>query len=100
MMLRPPRLTRTDTLFPKTTHFRLAGHGADDAPRLRGDRCDALAAAAGAARAGAARHSARLAAPRSETMIETTGGAPERNDDRNDWRRSRDRKSTRLNSSH
>src|SRR3546814_14142359 len=39
MLRRPPRSTRTDTLFPYTTLFRSVGTAAGDAPALR----DALA---------------------------------------------------------
>src|SRR3546814_7395194 len=33
MIRRPPRSTRTDTLFPYTTLFRSAGHFGQDVPR-------------------------------------------------------------------
>src|SRR3546814_12828492 len=34
MIRRPPRSTRTDTLFPYTTLFRSWGHGLDHGPEL------------------------------------------------------------------
>src|SRR3546814_11121621 len=37
MIRRPPRSTRTDTLFPYTTLFRSAGHGAGRGWRRGGD---------------------------------------------------------------
>src|SRR3546814_13868956 len=43
MILRPPRSTRTDTLFPYTTLFRSVGIGGDDKlGRLRQKRLDDL----------------------------------------------------------
>src|SRR3546814_13767927 len=36
MIRRPPRSTRTDTLFPYTTLFRSGGPGMDDRPQVRG----------------------------------------------------------------
>src|SRR3546814_5346553 len=51
MIRRPPRSTRTDTLFPYTTLFRSVGHGADcdqieQARQIRRDaRCAAIAQA-------------------------------------------------------
>src|SRR3546814_12657360 len=63
MIRRPPRSTRTDTLFPYTTLFRSPGH---DAPartvrraryrRQGGDRRNAASRAAMARRMQAARH--------------------------------------------
>src|SRR3546814_964911 len=42
LILRPPRSTRTDTLFPYTTLFRSGDAGADHpaAPRMSDYRCD------------------------------------------------------------
>src|SRR3546814_11822558 len=41
MIRRPPRSTRTDTLFPYTTLFRSLGQGRADREDARRDRCDA-----------------------------------------------------------
>src|SRR3546814_17007860 len=93
MIRRPPRSTRTDTLFPYTTLFRSGQHGA---------------AAAGAVAAGAAvtdleprRRHAAVGIGQSEHGV----GRSEIDADRGDHRwislgGGVDRKSTRLNSSH
>src|SRR3546814_2204062 len=39
MIRRPPRSTRTDTLFPYTTLFRSRGRGIDPLPRIVRHRC-------------------------------------------------------------
>src|SRR3546814_20546167 len=112
MIRRPPRSTRTDTLFPYTTLFRSAerDHRRDrprPADRLEG----ALDRAAQAARpiAGRCRSSPRRAAPasgawrllRSVSAGEATGGLPDAGAVYGRGRRmAEDRKSTRLNSSH
>src|SRR3546814_13373249 len=49
MIRRPPRSTRTDTLFPYTTLFRSRRHEAGDAGAVLGDRHRHLAAGAGIA---------------------------------------------------
>src|SRR3546814_18624954 len=97
MILRPPRSTRTDTLFPYTTlfrsHVRTAGAAADGATRA------ALAAEPGRTAAGRpARPDHRRVCPgrnavrkRNRTRVELA--PPESGD-------LADRKSTRLNSSH
>src|SRR3546814_1629037 len=43
MILRPPRSTRTDTLFPYTTLFRSVRPAQDDGPGSRAVGCDASA---------------------------------------------------------
>src|SRR3546814_6853191 len=49
MIRRPPRSTRTDTLFPYTTLFRSTASGRVGAPRTGWHRADALADAGGQA---------------------------------------------------
>src|SRR3546814_14869290 len=88
MLRRPPRSTRTDTLFPYTTLFR--------SPPLRKHRRNGMAAAetlaeAGVAEAGVVVERLRPASPRGRALRRPAS-----------WNRrlSADRKSTRLNSSH
>src|SRR3546814_18640082 len=83
MIRRPPRSTRTDTLFPYTTLFRSAGHGAGRGWRRGGDLF--LVRAGGEQQRGGARQ---------HEGLETHHSLP--------WKtaRTKDRKSTRLNSSH
>src|SRR3546814_19083309 len=89
MIRRPPRSTRTDTLFPNTTRFRSA----------------VAAAAGGVAAAGAGRQAERAGRGGGGTGS-GAGGAPGRVAAAPDRRvhpavgRVGDRKSTRLNSSH
>src|SRR3546814_12089654 len=85
MIRRPPRSTRTDTLFPYTTLFRSTPHR----------RSFVLSSRRGAF----GRRSAKLRPPRCATAArerplpaDSTGGSPGDSD--------QDRKSTRLNSSH
>src|SRR3546814_11713381 len=86
MMRRPPRSTRTDTLFPYTTLFRSAGDADHDA-----DQCGSHSIADGLpeyrCRPGAKRHADAdvPCAPRHGEMQYAINA---------------DRKSTRLNSSH
>src|SRR3546814_6190064 len=116
MIRRPPRSTRTDTLFPYTTLFRsrggqlVLGRGAAEAKadarsRLgvtQTDRAEHMAGAPRSARAGRARgesdvaqigeeavHVQPIAAEVEIAVVARGGGAVEG-----------DRKSTRLNSSH
>src|SRR3546814_11018526 len=92
MIRRPPRSTLTDTLFPYTTLFRSQPFAVADLEKecswsfgaldlsLRVDRIDTLS-------------DGRLAVIDYKSGIGSV-------DPKNDWMRTRDRKSTRLNSSH
>src|SRR3546814_10185144 len=62
MIRRPPRSTRTDTLFPYTTLFR-SRHGAENLRHGRGSNGD-REAGAGEGRGGAGRRCAARRAPR------------------------------------
>src|SRR3546814_18643507 len=105
MIRRPPRSTRTDTLFPYTTLFRSgaahveadqarlaqgcgAADHADDAPRGAGEDRIAAVEGGGGGEAARAFHELRVDA------------VPELGDDLIDIVALGDRKSTRLNSSH
>src|SRR3546814_6032697 len=102
MIRRPPRSTRTDTLFPYTTLFRSAV-GADEGMDLAGphgevDAVGRLQRAEGLVQALQRKHGVSHGAPsrpadrrrrRARTAPPPAGRA-----------RARDRKSTRLNSSH
>src|SRR3546814_15584677 len=93
MIRRPPRATRTDTLFPYTTLFRSRRHRAATAAgrRLAGEQAGVQAAAGGHARAvtiAAERRADRTdEADLAGAVVEAVA-------------RGQDRKSTRLNSSH
>src|SRR3546814_12457481 len=104
MIRRPPRSTRTDTLFPYTTLFRSRRTGAPEPPRRMGLH-DARRAGAAAAIAGRSRPLARRTRLlyRKPPCRERQGEAPARLDAAlSDLSRgvAGDRKSTRLNSSH
>src|SRR3546814_15548867 len=78
MIRRPPRSTRTDTLFPYTTLFR-------------SDACVSQRPAAGAGTGAAAGHAVDRAGTKARAHPERSGAGQTHR---------RDRKSTRLNSSH
>src|SRR3546814_3434722 len=115
MIRRPPRSTRTDTLFPYTTLFRSVGRrcGAGSWPRVRPPaRLEDLLALAGRRRSAAAGGLERLREPEAGGD-RLAGAAPlfaVRPGNLRLWRpggaadprrgRTLDRKSTRLNSSH
>src|SRR3546814_13545666 len=92
MIRRPPRSTRTDTLFPYTTLFRSRADRDGRAP-------DLLRAASAAQGAAGDREDARGQAPARRRADADRGRADGRGVERAD-RAQRDRKSTRLNSSH
>src|SRR3546814_14692759 len=81
MIRRPPRSTRTDTLFPHTTLFRSCG---GTGRRVPPDRCLAPAQRRLVLRSFHDRATVNL-----DELVDQAGG-----------RGTRDRKSTRLNSSH
>src|SRR3546814_14596517 len=107
MLRRPPRSTRTDPLFPYTTLFRSAYHGATQGcPRRRDthvrqhgkpdqedERRVRRTAGNGGHEIAAGDHAAdRKDRERAELVYAVAGARTEHDD--------RDRKSTRLNSSH
>src|SRR3546814_15767263 len=101
MIRRPPRSTRTDTLFPYTTLFRSIEEGQAIVPREVGDRDDlAFTPQIGIGETGNIAHvNARahhLAALADRLQRCGNEGADRREYDRGKV----DRKSTRLNSSH
>src|SRR3546814_3164325 len=98
MIRRPPRSTRTDTLFPYTTLFRSVAVGADQRAR---------AGVAGAAQIDAVDPASRRRGgadiadrPLDIDHLSLDAGRGRRNRLDLQVRRWRDRKSTRLNSSH
>src|SRR3546814_13398180 len=96
MLRRPPRSTRTDTLFPYTTLFRSAGPFDRRQRHLRRDAATAPGTAAGAGVHGVPRGEVRrkpALGARSGKIAGFPSSAAVR-------RPRRDRKSTRLNSSH
>src|SRR3546814_1930758 len=118
MIRRPPRSTRTDTLFPYTTLFRSllrqAGHVHDahglsvQMCRHADDRADRHDAGSAYARyhqrtfvAADGRHRIRYGLPAREGRRRLTQPAPfDGHETRAEAIEARDRKSTRLNSSH
>src|SRR3546814_19098332 len=82
MIRRPPRSTRTDTLFPYTTLFRSVRREIEEQATVDTIRARAIAV-----------YSADVLNKRSLITVESA-------ETRGDPRRDRDRKSTRLNSSH
>src|SRR3546814_20089183 len=104
MIRRPPRSTRTDTLFPYTTLFRSLArpHQPDEHDRPVADRRgDGRGRAFRVSRHGARGYTARAARNNGFARYETNGGHwMLRVPGRSGKGRSIDRKSTRLNSSH
>src|SRR3546814_12344469 len=97
MIRRPPRSTRTDTLFPYTTLFRSDGDtAADPAGAVDGDR--RADAGEGPGRPG--RHGPRAAAAGQGAAAVRRGAGRTRRAEDPDHPRLRDRKSTSLTSSH
>src|SRR3546814_18901793 len=95
MIRRPPRSTRTDTLFPYTTLFR--SPDANTSYRGASDMPDTLKDTAGMAR-DKVRAAADLAAQKTASVREAASEKASAIYERS--RTGRDRKSTRLNSSH
>src|SRR3546814_4623804 len=106
MIRRPPRSTRTDTLFPYTTLFQSRGPRAEEARRGQGQGDQGREEGGGAGRGGRRRGRGREA--------RSSDASPPWSDHRQEGRAGRrggrgggrgarcqaDRKSTRLNSSH
>src|SRR3546814_13188007 len=118
MIRRPPRSTRTDTLFPYTTLFRSGSQGDLFDHALATGTLDVLAFAEGilhqikqprddvlheGLRAKADREADDTGAGQEGTDVDPQGGERRQGgdgDDGNKEKRAEDRKSTRLNSSH
>src|SRR3546814_5348906 len=115
MIRRPPRSTRTDTLFPYTTLFRsgdqrlarlaaegLLGREEGEFGELLGDGAAALGAARGHVGPQSPRDAARVDAPMAveASVLDREEGAGDMLRQLRHLDRRLDRKSTRLNSSH
>src|SRR3546814_11046612 len=103
MIRRPPRSTRTDTLFPYTTLFRSTMSNGNGVTATLGNAAESFADRAkeiGSAvtkRAGKAVKSAKKTAKQAEKAVSKSAGKAKKAVTR---RVTKDRKSTRLNSSH
>src|SRR3546814_17253273 len=98
MIRRPPRATRTDTLFPYTTLFRSQSKGCGLSPSGRGDQCDLEYPGMGYAEAFGL--SLDLANVSLQWLVFSVDGCRACRRKRLPAAGGRDRKSTRLNSSH